>query len=343
MKMRVTLEDILVAESREEDLLRAFIIDQPRSVVACLRLGSILREKGDYKNALKLHRSLLIRPDVSLDLKKKIYRNIVEDYIKADKLGLALSFAKDLQKLDPKDISSLDLLYFLYEELSQWDEVIDVKKKILRLKGQSDNKGLAILYAISGDSLIKSGNKRDGVKRLQEALKLDNLCLPALLFIGDFYYEGGDVDKGIELWKKVLDNLPDYSFLVFNRLEKAYYETKHDFSELESLYISFLERNPGNVRTLIELSEIYEKRGEDAEAIESLKKAEEIEPQNLVVKKKLFKLYYDNKRYSEMFKDGNKIIEFATVAKSFKCYKCSNNFVEFKFRCPNCKSWLTIR
>ncbi|MCK4353269.1 tetratricopeptide repeat protein [candidate division WOR-3 bacterium] len=342
MKQGVTFGDILLAETKaeEERLLKEFIRAQPTNVTACLKLGNILRKKGNYLGALKLDKSLLIAPKLPLHIKRKIYHNIAEDYIGAEKPELALSFARDLQKIAAKDPEIYEFLCSLYEDLLQWREAIKSKQKALKVKRQSDNRSLAILYSFWGNSLIEQENKKEGLKHLKEALKIDKLCLPALLFMGDFYYEDGDAEQGIEFWKKILDELPVYSFLVFHKLEKAYY-AKHDFSKIEELYISFLERNPEDVRTLLLLSEICEKRGEDDEAINLLEKAKEIAPDNMTVKKKLFKLYYDTERYEDMFKEG--MFGFTHIYKDFKCYKCNKEFENFKFKCPHCKNWLTIR
>lgn len=338
------LESLLLAENKreEESLLKEIVRDDPTNVVACLKLGDILREKGHYVDALKLHKSLLIDSSrIPLQIKKKIYTSIIKDYLKVGKLKTVLQFTDELQKLEKENVDLLQFLATVYEEFSQWKEAIQIKERILKLTGTSDDRGLAILYAFWGDSLVKAGNKREGLKYFKEALRLDDFCLPALLFIGDLYYKDGEMDEGIKFWEKILDNIPDYAFLAFERLENAYF-AKHELSKLESLYVSFLNRYPENVKVLISFSEIYEKKGQDKEAIEVLEKAREIEPHNVNIRKKLIKLYYDNKQYDRMLEEGQRIASTVNY-KSLKCLKCGSQFEEFKFKCPNCKSWLTIR
>jgi lipopolysaccharide biosynthesis regulator YciM len=338
------LENLVLAssESEAESLLREIVRKDPANVVACLKLGDILRNRERYTDALKLHRSLLAqRSPIASAIKKKIYASIIKDYLKADKPKLALGFADDLRKLDRGNIEFLRFLKAVYEELAQWQEAMQLKRRIERLTGESDDRGSAILHAFWGRSLLRESDNREGVKRLREALKLDKFCLPALLFLGDFYYEDGDIDESIKLWVRVVDDLPDYAFLVFDRLKNAYY-AKHELSKLESLYVSLLGRNPDNVRVLILISGIYAKKGQDDQAIEALEKAEEVEPQNVIARKGLLKLYYDTKQYDRVLKEGEAIASLVDH-KSFTCQKCGSQFVEFDFKCPECKSWLTIR
>lgn len=338
------IEGLLLAENKEEEefLLKEIVREDPTNIVACLKLGDIMREKGQYVDALKLHKSVLIdKSRISSQVKKKIYVSIIKDYLGAGKLKSVLQFADELQKLERENIELLKFLGTVYEELSQWEEVIQLKQRILKLTGASDDRGLAILCAVWGNSLLKAGNKKDALKYFREALKLDNLCLLALLFIGDLYYGDGEVDESIKNWEKILDNIPDYAFLAFERLENAYF-AKHEVSKLESLYVSFLNRYPENVKVLISFSEIYEKKGQDKEAIELLEKAREIEPKNPKIRTKLMKLYYDNKQYDRVLEEGQRIAEIVDY-KAFKCLKCGSQFDEFKFKCPTCKSYLTIR
>lgn len=336
------IEELLLVEDREEEesSLMEIIRKDPTNVVASVRLGNILRGRGRYRDALKLHLSALSETNKS-SLKKKIYLNIIKDYLEADNPQLALRYAGELQKVAELDVEELEFLCSVYERTSQWEEVINLKHRVLKLTKSSDDRGVAILYAFWGESLVKQGDKRDGLKRFKEALKIDKFCLPALLFMGDLYYEDGDVDESINLWRKILDNTPDFAFLAFERLANAYY-ARHNFSELESLYTSYLANHPEDVRVLIMLSEIYEKKGVDQEAIDILEHAIEVEPKNVIVKKKLFKLYYDNKRYGDMFKEGEGLASISGY-KEFKCYNCGVQFVEFKFKCPDCGRWLSIR
>lgn len=344
MKKTNPFEKILFAQTpeAEEKMLKGLIQVDPTNIIACTKLGNLLRERGDYTNALKLHKSVLIEP-VPVEFKQEIYISVIKDCIRAKKDKLALPYLKELQKSVSKDPKTIEFIYSFYEEFGYWEEAIESKKKILALKNESDNRSLAILYAIWGNSLIRQGDKTRGEKLFKEALALDKLCIPALILLGDFYYENGAEAEGIKLWQQIIENLPEYAFIAFEKLEKAYY-TGHQYSNLISLYTSFLNHHPENTRVLICLAEMYEKMGEDAEAMDLLERANEIDPSNTIIIKMLFKFYYKNKRYEEMFKKGNEFISLMdSQYKGFKCYKCGTQFKKFDFRCSNCKNWLTIR
>ncbi len=347
------IEELLLVENKKEEefLLRKIIRAEPTNVIACIRLGNILREQKHYAEALTLHQgSLAGVQDASS--RKKLLVGIIKDYVEAGKSESveakrktqfikAINFADELRKIASSDVNELKFLGSIYEDISQWKEAISLKQRVLKITRESDDRGLAILYAFWGNSLINEDNKKEAFKRLKEALKLDKFCLPGLLFMGNYYYENENADEGIKLWEKILEDIPNYAFLSFERLADAYY-ARHDFSRIESLYTSFLNKNPEDARVLTMLSEIHEKKGEDKQAIEILEQAREIEPREIAIKKKLFKLYYDNKQYKDMFKEGEAIASLGTY-RGFKCYKCNTQFKEFKFKCSQCNNWLSIR
>ena len=82
MRRHGDLENLVLASSDEEaeSLLREIIRKDPANVVACLKLGDILRNRKRYTDALTLHRRLLAqRSPIASATKKKIYASIVKD------------------------------------------------------------------------------------------------------------------------------------------------------------------------------------------------------------------------------------------------------------------------
>ncbi|MBI4723406.1 MAG: tetratricopeptide repeat protein [Candidatus Stahlbacteria bacterium] len=338
------LEELLIIENENEaeKLLKEIIRNDPTNVIACLKLGDIFRHKKYCLDAIKLHKGLLTDESrLSGIAKKKVFVSIIKDYLQANKPKIALQVADELRKIEKEDANLLMFLSTVYEKLEQWEAVIILKQRVLKITNTSDDRGLAILYSMWGETEIKNDNKKEGLKHLREALRLDNFCLPSLLFMGDLYYADGNIDEGIKLWEKILADIPDFAFLAFERLENAYY-AKHEIAHLESLYTNFLSQHPEDVRVLLLLAEIYEKKGQDKEALEIIEKAKDIEPQNVAVRTKLLKLYYDTNQYQRVFEEGEAI---ATIVKykPLKCYKCNTKFDDFKFKCPICNNWLTIR
>ncbi|HID93211.1 MAG TPA: tetratricopeptide repeat protein [bacterium (Candidatus Stahlbacteria)] len=333
---------IIAAENakEEEDKLRSFVSAHPEDLVAGLRLGDIMREKGAPERALRLHRPLLAHTKLPRATKKRVYRSIVKDYVALKEYEAAIDAAKKLLKLDNRDLKSYELLCFIYEESGKWKEAIDVREKIARLTKKKDDKNLAILHSFLGKELCSQAKNREGLTHLRLALKLDENCVPALLFFGEITYKDGNPSEGMEYWHRLLKT--DYAFLAFDKLEKAYYE-QQTFSEAERMYTSFLDERPDDIRALFKLSEIYERKGQLEDAIGLLSRIKEIDPNNVSARKGLIKLYLEMQQYDEVAKEVDEIGNLLEEHEPYRCSNCGFKLKEFEFRCPQCKSWMTVR
>jgi len=332
---------IIAAESakEEEDKLKSFVSAHPDDIAAGLKLGDIMREKGIPERALRLHRPLLTHK-MPRATQKRVYRSIVKDYITPKDYEAAIDAARELLRLDGRDLQSYELLCLTYEESSRWKEAVGVREKIARLTKRKDNKSLAILHSLLGKELYAQSKTKEGFSHLQLALKLDEKCAPALLFLGDINYNDGNPIEGMEYWQKLLKT--DHAFLAFDKLEKAYYE-QQTFSEAESMYTSLLEDHPDDIRALFKLSEIYERKGQTEDAIGLLTKIKEIDSNNVSARKGLVKLYLEAKQYDEIAKEIEEIDDLLEDREPYKCSNCGFKLKEFEFRCPKCKSWMTVK
>jgi len=333
---------IIAAENakEEEDKLKSFVSAHPDDIAAGLKLGDIMREKGAPERALRLHRPFLTRTKLPRATKKRVYRSIVKDYIALKEYESAINTARELLRLDNRDLKSYELLCLTYEESGKWKETIGVREKIARVTRKRDNKSLAILHSFLGKELCSQAKNKEGLSHLQLALKLDENCAPALLFLGEITYKDGNPSEGMEYWYRLLKT--DHAFLAFDKLEKAYYE-QQTFSEAERMYTSFLEEHPDDIRALFKLSEIYERKGQAEDAIGLLAKIKEIDPNNISARRGLIKLYLDAQQYDEVAKEVDEIGNLLEDHEPYKCSNCGFKLKEFEFRCPKCKNWMTVK
>jgi lipopolysaccharide biosynthesis regulator YciM len=340
-RKKISYADILIAETEKEteEKLKLFVSENPTDIPAYLKLGDIMREKGNPESAVKIHKSLLVRPDT--ELKKRIYRSLILDYTKLGDRDELLSITMKLVALDTKNVTSYEILSSIYEDLELWEKAIEIRRRILNLKKERDMSSLAPLWAFLGKKLYSKGKTEDGIKRFNRALKLDRKCVPAILFLGDVYYGKKQIDKAIEIWKRIMDDSPDFAFLVFDRLEKAYF-SKKAYGDVIDRYESFVQKNPENSRALVSLSGLYTKIGNSEKAIEMLSRAIEITPYNMTARKALIELYHTTGRYDALKTEALKILDMESV-KPYRCSSCGARFEEFRFRCPKCKKWMQIK
>lgn len=322
--------------------LRLAISEDPRNLDTFLKLGDLLRKLGHFDRALQIHQQLTIRPGLRRAAKREVYWSLAQDYIGLGKDNKAISILKELTSLDRRDTRVLEALLSLYEKNERWDEALEAKKAILELGKDKDSSFLALYYSWVGARLLERGDRR-GDSLFRQALRIDAKCVPALLSLGDVFYKDGQIEEAIISWQKVVDELPEFAFLTFARLEKAYFD-KGKFGEVEKIYEALWERDPRNLRVLSALARIYEKKGDGQAAVEAFNKILDVDPSSAFARAGLMRLCLERGDLEEAAEHARTLSEVSFPrGESYSCSECGYTSSEYLWHCPQCEEWKTFK
>ncbi|MBN2542292.1 tetratricopeptide repeat protein [bacterium] len=311
--------------------------EDTENIDAYLLLGDILREEKKASEAIKIHRSLLSRLELKKEDLLRIYRSLAMDYLALsmwDEALRSLNRALELRK----ETWIYKLLQRVHEARGNFDEAYRCLEKAGRVTGEKDVQRLALYKVEQGRRLIEAGGYHEARILFKEAIKLFPKCLPAYLYIGDAYSKEDRLEEAIEWWHKLANEFPNYSHLVFDRLESAYFK-KGEFGAMIQFYEGLLERSPGNDRVLLALVRIYDKMGDYEKAIEVIKDSGA--KLDLGMKMRLAKLYAESGKSNQEIADwfdsfaGDVLHE----ERVYECETCGYKSAEPLWYCPQCKSW----
>ncbi|UCE20532.1 MAG: tetratricopeptide repeat protein [Gemmatimonadota bacterium] len=320
--------------------LRETVHIDSHNVDAYLKLGNLLRQSGDIERALKVHKSLTVRP-LSSRQRTEVLKALACDYLEARKFDKARSSVQEILSQERKELWALETLLSIHEETSEWDDACDTLKQIQKLQGQRDDVLLALYKVCAGKTLDEKGDHHRARLKYKEALRIDARCTPAYLSLGDSYVSEQRLTDAIGYWKKLIEVTPEHAFLTFERLEKAHFELG-DFGSMVRIYQDLINRRPNDLRALFAFVRIKEKMGDVDEALALCHQALEKEPQCLDAQWCLVKCYHARG-------DDARAIEYAlNLEKEFKrkqpfrCSQCGFQSQEPLWRCPQCKQWRTF-
>ena len=112
----------------------------------------------------------------------------------------------------------------------------------------------------------------------------------------------------INTWTNFCEKVPESAHLVFDRLEKALYE-KGQFSKIEELYSSLLNKNKDDVYVIIRLAKIYAKKGDFKQALRILDDAHKKDVFQDMVGFEIVKVLFENGQYKEASKQAIQLVE----------------------------------
>jgi lipopolysaccharide biosynthesis regulator YciM len=321
---------------------RQAVREEPQEVEPYLRLGDVLRETGEVTRAIQIHRELTVRPSMPKGTLARVLLSLARDYVKANRLDRAAATYENLIRENPHSEIALAEALEVYEAMGEWDKAYLTRREISKIRKVEDTRFLALYKAYVGKSYLDAGHAERAEENLKDAIKVDSECAAAYLYLGDLYYAKGKIDDAISSWRRIVTLFPNIAFVTFRRLEKAFYE-KGRFEKIVDLYNDVLERNPGDVRTLMTLANIHRKKGNLDDALRLVQTALEFNPESRRAKQALARLFYEK---GDTERSLRAMVEafngFSSDEERYTCSNCGYESNEVLWRCPRCKEWETF-
>jgi lipopolysaccharide biosynthesis regulator YciM len=326
-------------EGKRNEAIEKFkqaVMRDSNNIDAYLRLGDLYFEKGEIERAIQIHEALSLRRTLDKNQGKKIYQSLGQDYLKSERLAKAVSIFEELIQIDDKDLKNYETLLMLYEKTDRWEESEKLLKRLTKV--QKDKSRISYYYAELGKA-ISAKNPARGNEYYKVALRLDRNCVPALLYQGDYFYSHGEIKNAIDNWKTLLENSPQYNFLVRERIETAYYDLGK-YEEVIDVYEKLINKIPGDPTLYTALARIYEKKEDTKSAISVLAKAPVSDSTGLLAQLNHIALQLKDGAVKKAEAILAQLIErVQSSAQHFRCNSCGYESKQFSWQCPKCHAW----
>lgn len=329
-----------------DDLRQTVQVDQS-NIDAYLRLGKLLRRKGEIERALRIHRDLdvgtFFRRKLTPAEKFRIREAIADDLLAGRRSTEALTVLADLLKLDKANRKIRSKMVALYERNGEWNHAFRLYREGIRIRKENAPDRVARYRAFCGASLLAAGNKEEAAKVFQDALRIDPSCPEALFRMGDLRFDEEELDEAIGYWKQFHKISPDQAFLTFEKLERALYEAG-DLNSVEPIYQAILENDPNDEQTLIALSTFYTRRGQADEAIAMARRAAEKHPEATDAQEHYLMLLSESDEESGALDNIREYLKSRRPrVTEFVCSRCNHSSDDPFWRCPKCLNWNTAK
>ena len=322
---------------------------------AYLRLGQVTREGGNPTAAIKIHRSLLVRENITNNEKIELYKNLALDYFDLKNIDKALENLENLLLVDKENVWAIFFKIKILREKNDWGQAGKLLEKYFKVSDYRDDNKRALYKIQEARSSIENKSFEAARRVLDEALSIDPALAISYYFIGESYskesdekYKQGeeirkklqipenskhpDIDdyysdakkllsKSIENWVIYTDRAPKQSWLVIHLLMDALLALNR-FSEFEKILQEILEKDPNNMEVTATLADIYDQEGKVDQAMELIDKALASDSSSLLIKLTQLKLQSRHpERSKNIRKQLDSLIHFLVTDKGFQLYK----------------------
>ena len=349
--------DLLVSGKRKAAYrnFKEIINKDSNNIKAYLRLGQVLRESNNPKQALKIHQRLLHRKKLNFHDKIDLHKNLALDYFFDDNYLKAIKELEIIIKMDKINEWAIGYLVKVHCKIQDWHNASQYLQKYQKIISTVDNHKLALYKIQEGRILIRKEMFSESRKKFEDALMICKDLAAAYYFIGNSYSAESEVayqksidqkkninleeddmvsntlddaslllEKAIPMWIRYADLKPKQAWMVIYLLKDALFALDR-YSEFENILKQIIISDKNNIEVIASLSEILSHRGEDMEALELIESAIDQAPSSLLIK--LMQLKHEAKKEkgsSEYMRSLDDIIHFLVRDERFQIYKDTN-------------------
>ncbi|NQV38627.1 MAG: hypothetical protein HQ509_11565 [Candidatus Marinimicrobia bacterium] len=305
------LDALLKGDDRRALLkLRDVVKQDSYHVNAYLQMGNVLRKKAPQQ-AIKIHQSLTVRPNLSDEMTIDIHQALAQDYRAIDNYRRAKEEAELILKVQRRNLWATEFLLSLEEENSNWAEAAQLAKLSQRIRNTDDKNQLAQYQLYEGLDLIGQKKKSEALSAFQKASKLDTSYGLPHKYIGDIYEEDRDLIKAIASWEKYAMLDIENGQEVYGKIESALFDLGR-FSEIEQFYRRLLEKDRSNLSALSKLANVLVEKGHGEEALTLIDNALIMKNTSIHARLMKLKLSLDQKTPNELALQVDDIIDIVT-------------------------------
>ncbi len=253
------------------NLLKQVVKQDSDHISAYLQLGNIIKDDNPLQ-AIKIHQSLTVRPNLPTDIKIDIHRALASDYYSVSQYKKAKEEAKQILKLEKRNLWAVEFLISLAEENKEWDDAASWTKQMHRITGKKQNEDVAKFEVYKGLDCLKNSQIEEAKNFFNKAVKLAPEFSLSYHYLGDVYAKTRDLVKAVENWENFAGLDSENGKEVYTKIETALFDLGR-YSEVENFYLKIIKMNPSNFEAILRLANVLEEKGEGVSAMNLLEDA----------------------------------------------------------------------
>lgn len=254
-------------DGRETDALRCLrdtVMKDTDNVDAYIRMGRLIRLRGNPEKAAQIHQSLTARSNLKREEELAIFTELVDDYVDIGRNEKAGALLKELVRVAKNKLPYLRRLLALLVSQGHTHESYDELSRHVRLFNNK-SEAAAWFAEIARLEIAKGGElAADALKRAQ---RLDRNH-PYLIGVQvSHLIKAGEKAKARSLLEKFLKLYPERAENVADTVEQVYFDLGI-YDKIAGLYENLLKRYPDKREIRLRLVDLRAKEGDVKGALE---------------------------------------------------------------------------
>jgi len=304
-------------------------------------LANLYSSAGDIERAIRIRQGIILRPNLDSAIRLRAIFDLGSDYKRGGVLDRALSAFQKVIESEPNNLEAHEQIERIYEDLHDWGRAFETRQTISKLVKGDHRHILAHHKTELAKVREKDGDEVGAEKAYKEAISIFDGCVDAYLHLGDLYLSQQRHKAALAKWKKVVDVAPEFTFLAYQRLEKAY--AKMENPRLVGDFLKEVARQNSDVSTQLVLARYLYNEGEVDAAVDQVRHAIKLAPSFMDARKFMGEVLLKEGRNEEAlvaYKELLLSLDFPFL--QFRCSNCGYRPEKLAWKCPQCLKWDSI-
>jgi len=193
---------------------------EPETVELHFALGNLFRRRGETERAIRVHKNLVERSDLTQDQREHALFELGQDYLKSGLLDRAEDAFNRLEGSQYR-AAALDHRLQIAQMVRDWPQAIDLAEQLDRQAGESHHSQISHFYCEQAETLAAKASDGDteagsiaAAEALARAVEADPNHVRPLLIRGQLAWANEDADAALVAWERALKLKPQYASLI---------------------------------------------------------------------------------------------------------------------------------
>ncbi len=305
-------------------------------------IGNLYREKGFLEKAIRIHKSLLKRRNLTEKEEVLALFCLALDFEQAGFMDRAVRLFNRVIEKKHDHFQARECVANLYEILKDWEKALEAWESLLEIDSSRDRKRIAFLRSKIGESLLRENKIEAAEKEFRKALQLHPSTPPASINLGKACLLQNHIDEAVRTWEKFIDRYPEHAYEVIERLDKAYIKQGRE-EAIKNICRKLVDMHSHDWRIRLFLAGKLLEEDKNEEAMGIIREAIETAPDKLVLHLKYLKTALRQEDIPSSLKEYLQVLEKIEQPEIiYECLSCHYRSEELLWHCPHCQEWETF-
>lgn len=306
-------------------------------------LGQLFRKRGEVERAIRVHRDLMERRNLSAEQRDQAKFALAGDYLSAGLFDRAEALLAELRGAPRHRVDALRQLSRLCELTREWQRAIELQRELDAVDQTAARPGtIAHYYCELAEQALRDKDLARAGEMLQLAEQAGQESARVWLARGALAEGSGDHRLASRCYRRVAEKEPALLLEALPKLWQAC-QAAGAVAEFSSFVQRLLQQSAGAARA-VALATILEPALDEPLALQCLWQflSEDRTLTTLIDGTRLAQAS-DTERRQALERIRGALRNMATAGRSYRCLECGYSSMALQWQCPGCRAWDTVR